>query len=102
MTPRTLRARLVAAALGSILAALALFGFAASAITAQQLGSSLDRALEQRARDVARLSVSAPAVLTAPGALEAPSGGRQVVVEVLDGRRRIVARSRGCARAPRG
>jgi signal transduction histidine kinase len=83
----------VAAALGSILAALAVFGLAASAITAQELGSSLDRALEQRARDVARLSVSAPAVLTAPGALEAPSGGRQVVVEVLDGRRRIVARS---------
>jgi signal transduction histidine kinase len=93
VTPRTLRARLVTVALGSILVALALFGLAASAITAQELGSSLDRALEQRARDVARLSVSAPAVLTAPGALEAPSGGRQVVVEVLDGRRRIVARS---------
>jgi signal transduction histidine kinase len=91
--PRTFRARLVAASLGSILAALALFGVAASAITAQELRSSLDRALEQRARDVARLSVSAPAVITAPGALEAPGGGRQVVVEVLDGRRRIVARS---------
>ncbi len=93
MRPRTFRARLVAASLGSILAALALFGAAASAITAQELRSSLDTALEQRARDVARLSVSAPAVLTAPGALEAPGGGRQVVVEVLDGRRRIVARS---------
>jgi signal transduction histidine kinase len=91
--PRTLRGRLVAASLGSILTALVLFGVAASAITAQELRSSLDRALEQRARDVARISVSAPAVLTAPGALEAPSGGRQVVVEVLDGRRRIVARS---------
>jgi signal transduction histidine kinase len=91
--PRTFRARLVAASLGSILAALALFGVAASAITAQELRSSLDRALQQRARDVARLSVSAPAVITAPGALEAPGGGRQVVVEVLDGRRRIVARS---------
>jgi two-component system sensor histidine kinase MprB len=83
----------VAASLGSILAALVLFGAAASAITAQELRSSLDRALEQRARDVARLSVSAPAVLNAPGALDAPGGGRQVVVEVLDGRRRIVARS---------
>jgi signal transduction histidine kinase len=83
----------VATSIGSILAALGLFGLAASAITAQQLHASLDRALEQRARDVARLSVSAPAILTAPGALEGPSGGRQVVVEVLDGRRRIVARS---------
>jgi two-component system sensor histidine kinase MprB len=91
--PRTLRGRLVAASLGSILAALALFGVAVSAITARELRSSLDRALEQRARDVARLSVSAPAVLTAPGALDAPGGGRQVVVEVLDGRQRIVARS---------
>jgi signal transduction histidine kinase len=91
--PRTLRGRLVAASLGSILAALALFGLAASAITAQQLNASLDRALRQRARDVARLSVSAPAVLTAPGALDAPGGGREVVVEVLDGRHRIVARS---------
>jgi len=91
--PRTLRARLVAASLGAILAALALFGIAASAITAQELRSSLDQALRQRARDVARLSVSAPAVLTAPGALEAPGGGRQVVVEVLDARSRIVARS---------
>ena len=93
MRPRTFRARLVAASLGAILAALALFGIAASAITAQELRSSLDQALQQRARDVARLSVSAPAVLTAPGALEAPGGGRQVVVEVLDGRSRIVARS---------
>ncbi|HST38902.1 MAG TPA: HAMP domain-containing sensor histidine kinase, partial [Conexibacter sp.] len=93
MRPRTFRARLVAASLGAILAALALFGIAASAITAQELRSSLDQALQQRARDVARLSVSAPAVLTAPGALEAPGGGRQVVVEVLDARSRIVARS---------
>ena len=51
MRPRTFRARLVAASLGSILAALVLFGAAASAITAQELRSSLDRALEQRARD---------------------------------------------------
>jgi two-component system, OmpR family, sensor kinase len=102
--PRTLRARLVAAALGSILAALALFGVAAGAIAEQELNGSLDRALQQRARDVARLSVSAPAVLTAPGALEAPGGGRQVVVEVLDARRRIVARSQslGARILPRG
>ncbi len=104
MRPRTLRARLVAAALGSILAALALFGVAAGAIAEQELNGSLDRALRQRAVDVARLSVSAPAVLTAPGALEAPGGGRQVVVEVLDARRRIVARSQslGARLLPRG
>ena len=93
MRPRTLRARLVAVALASILAALAVFGVAAWAIAGRELRGSLDQALQQRARDVARLSVSAPAVLTAPGALEAPGGGRQVVIEVLDARRRIVARS---------
>jgi two-component system, OmpR family, sensor kinase len=93
VTPHTLRGRLVAVALGSMLIALALFGLAVSAITARELNGSLDRALRQRAGDVARLSVSAPAVLSEPGALEAPGGGREVVVEVLDARRRIVARS---------
>ena len=51
------------------------------------------RACASRAVDVARLSVSAPALLTAPGALEAPVGGRQLSVEVLDRRGRFVARS---------
>jgi signal transduction histidine kinase len=90
---RSLRARLVAAATGSILVAVAIFGVAAVAITNRQLHSTLDRALRQRARDVARLATSAPAVLTAPGALESPAGGRQVVVEVFDARDRILARS---------
>lgn len=93
MTPRSLRGRLILAALGSILAAVVVFGIAAVAATSHELRSSLDRALQQRARDVSRLSVSAPAVLTAPGALEAPVGGRQIVVEVIDGRGRILARS---------
>jgi two-component system, OmpR family, sensor kinase len=90
---RSLRARLVAAAAGSILIAVAVFGVAAVAITNHQLHSTLDHALRQRARDVARLASSAPAVLTAPGALESPAGGRQVVVEVFDARGRILARS---------
>jgi CheY-like chemotaxis protein len=45
----------------------------------------------------------APALLTAPGALEAPAAGRQLAVEVLDRRERFVARSphpRGQAAAP--
>jgi signal transduction histidine kinase len=90
---RSLRARLVAAAAGSILVAVAIFGVAAVTITSRQLHSTLDKALRQRARDVARLATSAPAVLTAPGALESPAGGRQVVVEVFDSRDRILARS---------
>jgi two-component system OmpR family sensor kinase len=90
---RSLRARLVAAAAGSILVAVAIFGIAAAAITDHRLHATLDSALRQRARDVARLASSAPAVLTAPGALESPAGGRQVVVEVFDARNRILARS---------
>jgi signal transduction histidine kinase len=40
-----------------------------------------------------RLSVSAPAVLNSPGALDAPSPGRQLMVEVLDRRGRLLGRS---------
>ncbi len=42
---------------------------------------------------MAQLAVSAPAVLNAPGALESPVSGRQIAVEVIDARGRILARS---------
>lgn len=90
---RTLRGRLVAAATGSIIAAVALFGVAAVALVRHELRSSLDSALRDRASIVAGLAVSAPAVLAAPGALESPVSGRQIVVEVLDAQGRILARS---------
>ena len=90
---RSLRARLVAAAGGSIIAAVALFGVAAVLLVRHELLGSLDTALRQRALQVAQLAVSAPAVLTAPGALESPVSGRQIAVEVLDARGRILARS---------
>jgi signal transduction histidine kinase len=90
---RSLRARLIAAATGSILIAVALFGAAAVLVVGHELHSSLDSALRQRASQVALLSVSAPAVLTAPGALESPVSGRQIAVEVLDAHGRILARS---------
>ena len=90
---RSLRMRLVLAAGGSILAAVVLFGGAAVWIVRHDLRSSLDTALRQRALAVGELAVSAPAVLTAPGALESPVSGRQIAVEVLDSHGRIVARS---------
>jgi signal transduction histidine kinase len=77
----------------AILAATSLLGTAAGVIVDRRLHSSLDRTLRHRAADVARLSVSAPAVLTTPGTLEAPAGGRELTVEVLDAHGRIVARS---------
>ncbi|MBV9607231.1 MAG: HAMP domain-containing histidine kinase [Solirubrobacterales bacterium] len=91
--PQTLRVRLVVAAAGAIVAALALFGVATVVVVRQELRGSLDTALRQRAEQVAELAVSAPAVLTSPGALESPVSGRQIVVEVVDARGRIVARS---------
>jgi two-component system OmpR family sensor kinase len=91
--PQTLRFRLVLAAAGSILVALVLFGAATVVIVGHELRGSLDSALRQRAQEVAELAVSAPAVLTEPGALETPVSGRSIAVEVIDARGRIVARS---------
>ena len=95
LTRRTqsLRIRLILAAAGSTLAALALFGVATVVVVRHDLRSSLDTALRQRAEQVAQLAVSAPAVLNSPGALESPVSGRQIVVEVIDAHGRIVARS---------
>ncbi len=90
---RTLRARLVLAAGGSILAAVVLFALAAVLVVSGELRGSLDGALRTRAQEVAQLSISAPAVLDQPGALESPVSGRQIVVQVLDSRGRILARS---------
>jgi signal transduction histidine kinase len=83
----------VVAAGGSILIAVALFAVAAALLVRHELRSSLDNALRTRAIQVSQLAVSAPAVLTAPGALESPVSGRQIAVELLDARGRIIARS---------
>ena len=91
--PQTLRFRLVLAAAGSILVAIVLFGGATVLLVGHELRSSLDSALRQRAQEVAELAVSAPAVLNAPGGLESPVSGRQIAVEVIDARGRILARS---------
>jgi two-component system, OmpR family, sensor kinase len=91
--PRTVRGRLIAASAGSILAAVALFAVATIVLVSRQLHSSLDGALRSRAQSVAQLAVSAPAVLTDPGALETPVSGRQIAVEVLDAQGKILARS---------
>jgi two-component system, OmpR family, sensor kinase len=89
----SLRARLILAASGAIVAAVAAFALATVVLVGNELRSTLDRALRQRAEDVGQLAVSAPAVLTAPGTLESPVSGRQIVVEVVDAGGRILARS---------
>ena len=89
----TLRARVVLAACASILVAVALLAVGVSVLVENQLRSSLDRSLRDRAAEVARLSVSAPALLTAPGALDSSIGGQQLSIEVLDRHGRVLARS---------
>jgi hypothetical protein len=62
-------------------------------LVSRHLHSSLDGVLRRRAVTVAQLAASAPAVLTTPGALDSPVGGTDLSVEVVDRRRRFVARS---------
>ncbi|HYZ81588.1 MAG TPA: HAMP domain-containing sensor histidine kinase [Solirubrobacteraceae bacterium] len=90
---RSLRARLTAAAAVAILAAVVLFAVVTVALVDHELRASLDGALRQRAQEVAELAISTPAVLTDAGALESPASGRQMSVQVVDRRGRIVARS---------
>lgn len=93
MRARSLSARLTIVSIAAVALAVLLFGIAARIVIGERMRSSLDDSLRQRATDVARLSASAPAVLTAPGALETPVSGRQLSVEVLDREGAIVARS---------
>jgi two-component system OmpR family sensor kinase len=90
---RSLRLRLVAAAAISILTAVVLFAVVTIALVEHELRGSLDAALRARAQEVAQVAVSAPAVLADPGALESPVSGRQIMVQVVDARGRILARS---------
>ncbi|CAA9511497.1 MAG: hypothetical protein AVDCRST_MAG17-2036 [uncultured Solirubrobacterales bacterium] len=93
LRPVALRARVALASAAAIVVAVTLLGGAVFGLVARELRSSLDETLEARAGEVARLAASTPALLTAPGALEGRLGGRQLLVQVLDRRGRIVARS---------
>src|SRR5262245_22184921 len=93
MRPTSLRLRVALAAAIGVFVAVAALGVAAQHVLDHELRPSQDRAPRAQATNSARLNASAPALLTAPGALESPSGGQQLLVEVVDARRRIVARS---------
>lgn len=93
MNARSLRARLVAAAAAAVLVSSAALGAGATVVVQHNLREALDTSLRARARSVASLAVSTPSLLATPGTLDAPSGGRQLSVEVLDRSRRLVARS---------
>jgi signal transduction histidine kinase len=93
MIPQSLLGRSVLAAVAGILLAVVTVGSAVGVLASRDLHRGLDRVLRQRAVEVAQLNASAPALLTRPGALDSPLAGEQLSVEVLDRRRRIVARS---------
>jgi len=89
----SLRARAIVAAAATTMLAVAVLGLALDVLVARHLRGELDRSLRTRAIGVAQLAASAPALITTPGALDAPAGGTQALVEVVDTKRRIVARS---------
>jgi two-component system, OmpR family, sensor kinase len=89
----TLRLRSILAAALATMIAVVVLGSAIDVLVARHLRSELDRNLRTRAIEVAQLAASAPALLTTPGALDSPVGATQAMVEVVDARDRIVARS---------
>ncbi len=93
MRGRSLSFRLAVAAVAAVALAVLVFGVAARVVVSNRMHASLDDSLRRRATDVARLAVSAPALLRAPGTLESPLSGHQLSVEVLDSEGAIVARS---------
>jgi signal transduction histidine kinase len=93
MKLRTLKARVVVAAALSILITVVALGVGVEVLVGRHLHRALDQTLRERAVEVARLSASAPTLLTTPGVLDSPVAGRALSVEVLDRRGQIVARS---------
>jgi two-component system, OmpR family, sensor kinase len=93
MIGRSLTSRAILAASAAIVVALVVVGLAVDILIGRHLHRSLDRSLRARAVEVAQLAATAPALLTSPGSLDAPLGGEQLSVEVVDRHGRIVARS---------
>jgi two-component system OmpR family sensor kinase len=93
--PAGLTLRVAAAAAAAIVVAVVVLGVAVLTRLGDQLEGSLDRSLRDRAVEVARLAAATPALLTEPGTLEGRLGGSELLVQVVDRRNRIVARSSG-------
>jgi two-component system, OmpR family, sensor kinase len=87
------RVRAALAAAAASLIAVAVLGSIVDVFVARHLHAGLDRTLRTRAVEVAQLAAGAPALLTTPGALDSPVGATQAMVQVVDSRGRLVARS---------
>jgi signal transduction histidine kinase len=93
MSRLTLRSQVAIASAIAILLAVALLGVALHLLLSRELHRQLDSDLRRRAADVATLSVSAPALLTSPGALDSSSNGVGLDVQVVDRSGAILSRS---------
>ena len=93
MSRFSIRARSVIAAAVGILVALVVVGALVSVLVSRHLHRSLDHTLRLRAVEIAQLNASAPALLTTPGALDSSVGSTQLLVEVVNRKGAIVARS---------
>ena len=86
----SLRLRSILAASVSTMLAVVVLGSVVDVLVARHLHHGLDKTLRTRAVEVAQLAASAPALVTPPGALDAPVGSTQAMVQVVDRRDRIV------------
>ena len=93
MSRVSLRWRVALASAVAILLAVVLLGVATLTLLDNQLHDTLDRSLRARAVEVARVAAATPELLTVPGTLEGRVGSGPALVEVVDRRGRIVARS---------
>jgi signal transduction histidine kinase len=89
----SMRLRAVLASALATLLAVVVLGSVVDVLVARHLHHALDHTLRARAVEVAQLAASAPALLTTPGALDSPVGATQAMVQVVDARGRLVARS---------
>jgi signal transduction histidine kinase len=88
-----LRSQVAFAAAVGILIGVVVLGVALQLLLARDLRTQLDRSLRQRATDVAALSATTPALLTAPGSLDSSSSSGTLLIELVDRHGGVVARS---------
>jgi two-component system, OmpR family, sensor kinase len=93
VTRLSLRARVAAGAAAVIVLVVIVLGVAVAYLVENDLRGALDRDLRDRAVGVERLAATTPALLTAPGALAAPSGGIDAEIEVFNRRGAVIAAS---------
>jgi signal transduction histidine kinase len=87
--------RVALGAAAAIVVSVVALGAAVQILLARDLRDSLDSTLHQRAVEISQISATTPSLLKSPGLLDVSAGPRLVDVELVDRRRRIVARSLG-------